>query len=440
MIRKLEMENLTYAFPEVAFDEDYVLATYAAKVSTHNIEKLAMAIAAEQTTGTWIKVGADSLEKTKRFGSKIVALYEVPDIGNDWQSDEPPMYVIQVAYPMENFSTSMSAIETILFGNISASGMIKLIDVAFPKKFIDKFQGPKFGVEGLKDAIGVKDRNRPLLNAMIKPNIGWTPDEGADLFYHACKGGVDVIKDDELMLADGPFCPLEERVKKFMAMEKRVYEEKGEHSLYAVNVSDNTDKVKENAYRVLEAGGNCLMVNVYTTGHDTLKMLADDPNINVPILAHVNYAGTMAASTYTGISAPVIIGKLTRLAGGDFQINGHPYGKFPVLHKIFYRTFKFFTQPWWHIKPMMYACSGGTIQMAVEKIVKEIGTDIMLAAGGGVHGHPDGSEAGAKSMRQAIDAAMKDIPVTEYAKDHPELARMLAFLNPDLKKNFDLMQ
>lgn len=89
---------------------------------------------------------------------------------------------------------------------------------------------------------------------------------------------------------------------------------------------------------------------------------------------------------------------------------------------------------------MMYACSGGTTQMAVEKIVKEIGTDIMLAAGGGVHGHPDGSEAGAKSMRQAIDAAMKDIPVTEYAKDHPELARMLAFLNPDLKKNFDLMQ
>ena len=78
--------------------------------------------------------------------------------------------------------------------------------------------------------------------------------------------------------------------------------------------------------------------------------------------------------------------------------------------------------------------------MAVEKIVKEVGTDIMLAAGGGVHGHPDGSEAGAKSMRQAIDAAMKGIPVLEYAKEAPELAKMLAFLNPDLKKNFDLMK
>ena len=70
----------------------------------------------------------------------------------------------------------------------------------------------------MREVLGVKDR--PLLNAMIKPNIGWTADEGAELFYKACKGGVDVIKDDELMLADGPFCPLEERVKKFMAKEK----------------------------------------------------------------------------------------------------------------------------------------------------------------------------------------------------------------------------
>lgn len=437
MIRKLDQENLTYAFPEVAFDDDYVIATYQAKVKTSNIEKLAMAIADEQTTGTWIKVGADSVEKTRRFGSKLVALYEVPDIGCDYQSDEPPMYIIQIAYPMHNFSHSLSAMMTILFGNISASGMIRLIDVAFPKKFVAQFQGPKFGVQGLRDVLGVPDR--PLLNAMIKPNIGWTADEGADLFYHACKGGVDVIKDDELMLADSEFCPLKERVTKFMAAEKRVYEETGEHSLYAVNISDSTEKVRDNAYRALEYGNNCLMVNVYTTGYDTLKMLAEDPNINVPILAHVNFAGTMAASTYTGISAPLLIGKITRLAGGDFQINGHPYGKFPVPFKLFYRCFKAFTQDWWNIKPMMYACSGGTTQLAVEKIVKNVGTDVMLAAGGGVHGHPDGSEAGAKSMRQAIDAAIAGVPVVEYAKDHAELARMLGFLNPDLMKNFDLM-
>lgn len=437
MIRKLNEENLTYAFPEVAFDDGYVIATYQAKVKTSNIEKLAMAIADEQTTGTWIKVGAESLEKTRRFGSKLVALYEVPDIGCDYGSDEPPVYIIQIAYPAGNFSHSMSAMMTILFGNISASGMIRLIDVAFPKPFIAQFQGPKFGVQGLRDLLGVPDR--PLLNAMIKPNIGWTPDEGADLFYRACKGGVDVIKDDELMLADSEFCPLKERVTKFMAAEKRVFEETGERSLYAVNISDSTEKVKENAYRALEYGGNCLMVNAYTTGFDTLKMLADDPNLNVPILAHINFAGTMCASTYTGISAPLLVGKITRLAGGDFQINGHPWGKFPVPFKLFYRCFKSFTQPWWNIKPMMYACSGGTTQLSVGKIIQSVGTDVMLAAGGGVHGHPDGSESGAKAMRQAIDAAMAGIDVVEYAKNHAELGRMLSMLNPDLKKNFDLM-
>lgn len=361
MIRRLEEENLTYAFPEVAFDDGYVIATYQAKVKTSNIERLAMAIADEQTTGTWIKVGADSMEKTRRFGAKLVALYEVPDAGCDYMSDEPPLYVIQLAYPAHNFSTSMSALMTVLFGNISASGMIRLIDVAFPRRMIEGFRGPKFGVQGLRDVLGVPER--PLLNAMIKPNIGWTADEGAELFYRACRGGVDVIKDDELMLADGPFCPLEDRVRKFMAAEKRVYEETGERSLYAVNISDETGKVRDNAYRVLEYGGNCLMVNVYTTGFDTLKMLADDPNINVPILAHVNFAGAMAGSTYTGIAAPLLIGKITRLAGGDFQINGHPFGKFPVSYKLFYRSFKFFTQPWWNIKPMMYACSGGTTQL-----------------------------------------------------------------------------
>jgi len=225
-----------------------------------------------------------------------------------------------------------------------------------------------------------------------------------------------------------------------MEKEKKVFEETGEHTLYAVNVTDNIDKIKDNAYRAIEYGANCIMLNTYTAGHGALKMLADDPNINVPILAHVDFVGAYASSTYTGISAPLVIGKITRLAGGDFQINGHPWGKFPIPYKIFYRSFKFFTQPWWNIKPMMYACSGGTTQLVVKNCIDDLGTDIILAAGGGVHGHPDGSEAGARSMRQAIDAAMKGIDLMEYAKDHEELRRMAEFLNPDIFKNFDLMQ
>jgi 2,3-diketo-5-methylthiopentyl-1-phosphate enolase len=324
-----------------------------------------------------------------------------------------------------------------LFGNISASGMVKFIDCAFPKKYVAQFTGPKFGVQGLRDLLEVPDR--PLVNAMIKPNIGWTPDEGAELFYQAAKGGVDIIKDDELLPADEAFCPLKDRVTKFIAKEKQVYEETGEHTLYATNITDEVNKIKDNAMRALSYGANCLMLNTYTAGFSALKALTEDPEITVPVLAHIDFVGAMCGSTYTGLNAPLLIGKFVRLAGGDFQINGHPWGKFPVSEKFFFRSFKFFTQDWWNIKPMMYAASGGTTQMAVPKIIGAVGTDVILAAGGAVHGHPDGSEAGARSMRQAIDATLEGKDLVEYAKDHRELAVMLAKLNPDIMKNFDLM-
>ena len=438
MIKKLDEVNLCHAFPEVAFSEDYIIGTYQVRIKTSSIEKLAVAIADEQTTGTWIKVGADSDEKRKKFGAKVVAIYEVPDAGPDYVEDLPPLYIIQIAFPMANMGASLPMMLSTVFGNISASGMLKWIDVAFPKKYVEQFQGPKFGVQGLRDALGVYDR--PLLNAMIKPNIGWTPDEGAEIFYQAARGGVDIIKDDELMPANEIFCPLKDRVTKFMEKEKKAFEETGEHTLYAVNVTDSAEKIRDNALRAIEYGANCIMLNAYTAGHAALKMLADDPAINVPILAHVDFVGAYASSTYTGISAPLVIGKLTRLAGGDFQINGHPWGKFPIAYKTFYRSFKFFTQPWWNIKPMMYACSGGTTQLVVKNCIDALGTDIILAAGGGVHGHPDGSCAGATSMRQAIDAAIQGVDLIEYAKTHRELMRMAERLGPDVMKNFDLMK
>ena len=438
MIQRLEDVNMGHAFPEVAFSEDYIIATFQARIKTQSIERLALALADEQTTGTWIKVGADSVEKKKRFGAQVVAIYEVPDLGSDVVEELPPLYIVQLAIPMDNIGTSLSMLLTTVFGNISAAGMLKLIDLAFPKRYIEQFTGPKFGVEGIREVLGVKDR--PLLNAMIKPNIGWTPEEGAEIFYNAAKGGVDIIKDDELLQADGDFCPLEKRVKLFMEKERQVFEETGERTLYSVNITDRNDKIKENAYRAIEYGANSLMLNTYTAGYGALQMLSEDPNINVPILAHVDFVGAYASSTYTGISAPLAIGKLTRLAGGDFQINGHPWGKFPAPYKVVYRSFKCFTQPWWNIKPMMYACSGGTTQLVVKKMVDSLGTDIILAAGGGVNGHPDGSAAGARSMRQAIDAAINGIDLMEYAKTHQELARMAAMLSPEIAKNFDLMQ
>jgi len=438
MVKDLEHVNMMHSFPEVAFSGDYIICTYQIITGTGDIEKLALAIADEQTTGTWISVSHETEDKKRRFGAKVVSIYEVPDKGADGTAEDETTYIVQIAYPMDNFGANIPMLLSTAFGNIASSGKVKWLDCALPERYVNQFQGPAFGVSGLRKLLGVYDR--PLLNAMIKPNIGWTPKEGAQLFYEAARGGVDVIKDDELLSADMPFCPMAERVPLFMEMEKRVFEETGEHTLYAVNITDSVAKLRDNALKAIDLGANCLMINYYTVGFDAARMIAEDPEINVPILGHVDFAGAYTASTYTGVSAQLMMCKLIRLAGADFAIYGTPWGKFPVSNKIFQRGFRFFTQDWWNIKPCMMACSGGTTQFIVDDCVKALGTDMIMAAGGAVHGHPDGSFAGAKSMRQAIDAAVQGIDLFEYAKTHKELAVMIDRLGGSAEKNFDLMK
>ena len=87
--------------------------------------------------------------------------------------------------------------------------------------------------------------------------------------------------------------------------------------------------------------------------------------------------------------------------------------------------------------------AGGTVPTAVPEIMKLMGEDVCLAAGGGVHGHPDGSRAGGKAMRQAIDATLQHISLGEYAETHPELATALkvwGYTTDDVMKNYDLMK
>jgi len=45
--------------------------------------------------------------------------------------------------------------------------------------------------------------------------------------------------------------------------------------------------------------------------------------------------------------------------------------------------------------------------------------------GGAIHGHRMGAIAGARAVRQAIDAILKNIPLREAAREHPELAAAL---------------
>ncbi len=417
---RTEIESLPLALPDGVDHDEYVIGTYLASFpASVPIPRLAPALAIEQSTGTWVPVPGETPEVRCKHIAKVTGVYEVPDL----EFAIPPTletrnYIIQIAFPQVNIGPQIPMLLTTVIGNISMGGRIKMLDLRFPRKFVDGFQGPKFGIAGVREALGVPDR--PLLNNMIKPCTGYTPEVGVELFRAAALGGCDIIKDDEL-IANASFNQIQARVKLYMEAERQVYEETGEHTLYTVNVTDEIPQVFENARRAVELGCNAIMVNYLATGFPVLRRLAEDPEVNVPILAHMDVAGAYYMSPYHGVSSHLILGKLPRLSGADIVVFPAPYGKAPVLQDKFVNVARNLSFPLYDVKPTFPMASGGITPSMVPKVMKDLGNDVVIGSGGGIHAHPDGPVSGGKAFRQAIDATMQGIPLKEAAKEHPEL-------------------
>ena len=415
-----EILGLPLALPDGVDYDEYLIATYLASFPAEMpIPLLSMALAVEQSTGTWVAVPGETPEVRRHHVAKVLGVYELPD----YEFSVPPSletrnWLIQVAYPEVNIGSQIPMLLTSVVGNISMGGNIKLLDIRFPEKFVAGFTGPKFGIAGVREILGIP--KRPLLNNMIKPCTGYPLEVGADLFRQAALGGCDIIKDDEL-IADASFNSVEGRVKRYMEIEKEVYEETGEHTLYTVNITDKVPKVFDNARRAVELGCNALMVNYLAVGLPVMQALTEDPSINVPMLAHMDVAGAMYMSPLHGMSSHIVLGKLPRLAGADIVVIPAPYGKAPVIPDKFKNVAKNLTFPLYDLKPTFPMPSGGITPSMVPKAMADLGNDIVIGSGGGIHAHPQGPIAGGKAFRQAIDATINGITLEEYAKEHPEL-------------------
>ena len=75
----------------------------------------------------------------------------------------------------------------------------------------------------------------------------------------------------------------------------------------------------------------------------------------------------------------------------------------------------------------MPIASGGLHPGLVPALVKILGNNLIINFGGGLHGHPHGSVAGAHACYDAVMATTKKIPLKTYAKNHPELKAALNY-------------
>lgn len=420
-MKKTAFDNFLLPIPESLKSEDYVIASYLMGAPREaDILRKAAAAAIEQTTGTWLDVPAETEEVRQRSAGRVISVFSVPDYEASAlvPGDCLRWYVVRIAFPWVNFYDNIPLLLSSVIGNISAMTNFKLLDLEFPKSYVDQFKGPKFGSEGVRDILGVD--KRPILNNMIKPCTGFSPTVGAKLLYEVAVGGVDWVKDDELLGGSPSFSPIADRVSLYMEAVQRADAEKGEKTLYTVNVTDEACRLRQNAMQAIEAGANALMINIFATGFSGCRMLAEDTEINVPIMAHTAFSGAMSGSAISGISS-IVGAKLARLCGADILLNYVPSVKFGGIFEKFLRINQVCISPFYHLKRTMMHAGGGVTPGNVPYLMSVVGGDFAIGSGGGIHGHPMGPQAGAIAMRKAIEAAMADIPLEEAVKTSPEL-------------------
>jgi 2,3-diketo-5-methylthiopentyl-1-phosphate enolase len=399
----------------------YCTATYRCYDDKADFAKKAQSIAVGLTVGSWTELPAAKQAAMEKHLGKVLSIDVHEPAGGERYAD------IRIAYPDINFSRDIPALLVTIFGKLSMDGRIKLIDVHFSDSFLSAFPGPKFGIEGVRKLLGVHDR--PLLMSIFKSVIGHDLAELQEQFYRQAAGGVDLIKDDEILF-ENPLTPIERRVEACLKAAERASRETGQKLLYAVNLTGPTFRLKEQAGKAIAAGANAFLFNVLAYGFDVLHELASDPDINVPIMAHPAVSGAMYPSPYYGIAANVLLGKLMRLAGADIVLFPSPYGSvvmpreenMAIKHALLTQDFAAdYGGSGRALKRSFPVPSAGIHPGLVPLIVRDFGHDTIVNAGGGVHGHPQGAAAGGRAFRQAIDAVLAGRSLRDYAATHAEL-------------------
>jgi ribulose-bisphosphate carboxylase large chain len=301
---------------------------------------------------------------------------------------------------------------------------LKLLDVQFSPGFLAKYQGPQFGIRGTRQLCGVFDR--PIIGTIIKPSVGLTPAATAEMVDALAAGGVDFIKDDELQ-ADGPHCPLEQRVREVMRVINRHAQASGRKVMYACNITGEIEEMLARHDLVEAAGGTCVMVSMNSIGLPALVALRRRSRL--AIHGHRNGWGIFGRSPAIGMSY-IAYQKFWRLAGVDhMHVNG-------LQNKFCEDDASVIASARECLKPMldipergceiMPVFSSGQSARQAPDTYRALGTtDLIYACGGGIVAHPGGIAAGVKGIRQAWDAAIEGIPLEDHARDHPELREAL---------------
>jgi len=437
-----------------------------------NTLQAAAEIAAESSTGTNFKVNTET-----PFSREMNALVYSVD-----QEKE----LVWIAYPWRLFDRvgNVQNVLTYIVGNVLGMkeiSALKLLDVWFPPAMLEQFDGPSYTLDDMRKYLDVYDR--PILGTIVKPKMGLTSAEYAEVAYDFWVGGGDFVKNDEPQ-ADQDFCPYDKMVKHVKEAMDKAVKETGRKKVHSFNVSAaDFDTMIKRCEMIREAGfekgSYAFLIDGITAGWmavQTLRRRYPDVFIHFHRAGHGGFTRKENPIGFTVL----VLSKFARLAGtsgihtgtaGVGKMAGSPEEDVIPANNILDLAAKghFFNQSWakvpehdkdvvrmveedrahhvileddsWRgVKKCCPIISGGLNPTLLKPFIDVMGgVDFITTMGAGCHAHPDGTQAGAKALVQACEAYKKGIDIHEYAKapEHKELLRAIEFF--EKKKSIELI-
>jgi ribulose-bisphosphate carboxylase large chain len=394
------------------------------------LQQAAEMIAGEQSSGTFLPIPGETEELKARARAKVTKIerlevVESPSLrGSRLPSNlaGTPKYqraILTIDFPYDNVGPNIPTLLATVCGNLyelAEHSGCKLLDVDLPDAFAQRYPGPQFGIEGTRHLCGVNDR--PIIGTIVKPSVGLSPEQTAQLVQDLGEAGIDFIKDDELM-ANPPHSPLKQRVQCVMERINRLADASGRKIMYAFNISDEIDAMRRHHDCVLDAGGTCVMVSINHVGFAGVSDLRRYSQL--PIHGHRNGWGMYTRHPLLGIEFTAYQ-KLWRTVGIDhLHVNGLQ-NKFWEEDESVVRSITAMQQPLfggYHAMPVI--SSGQWGGQAIDTYRRTKTLDLMYVAGGGIMAHPHGPAAGLRGIQQAWEAAAQGIELDQYAETHAEL-------------------
>ena len=286
-------------------------------------------------------------------------------------------YEALLSFPSELLGGEFNQILSVAFGIASLKPGIRVARLELPNEVADLWHGPRLGRGGLRDRLGVQ--NRPLICGVLKP-VGLTPQQLADLAYEFAMGGLDLIKDDQ-GLVDQIFCPFDERITRCASAVFRANSETGRHCLYFPHVTGSAKRIYKRSLFAQEAGAGGVLVCPGLSGFDSIRLLAGDANLDLPVMSHPSLLGSFMVNQESGIAPSVLFGQIPRLAGADISIYPTYGGSFPITVHDCRQIAKETSLPWGGLNSMFPTAAGRIHLDQVRELISLYGNDFVFVVG-----------------------------------------------------------